>query len=150
MTVQCTGTRLFEQPMASRGFPSSTWHTTDTILLKPHGYAADANELNIDSTLEYLLRDKQGITLDTPYGGSLVVHEDGHSYNYSYGPSGIPGLVRNRYAVACAAFAGIGGISFGYDQGVIANVLVMKDFLAHWPIGPWEKGLMSALNRDLV
>jgi hypothetical protein len=111
---------------------------------------ASVSELNVDSTLEYLLRDKQGITLDTPHGGSLVVHEDGRSYNYSYGPSGIPGLVRNRYAVACAAFAGIGGISFGYDQGVIANVLVMKDFLAHWPIGPWEKGLMSTLNRDLV
>ncbi|OAX37789.1 general substrate transporter [Rhizopogon vinicolor AM-OR11-026] len=116
----------------------------------PHGYttiasssAADASE-NVDTAREYLLENKQGITLDTPHGGSLVVHEDGHSYNYSYGPSGIPGLVLNRYAVACAAFAGIGGLSFGYGQGVIANVLVMKDFLAHWPIGPWEKGLMTA------
>ncbi|KAG1782069.1 general substrate transporter, partial [Suillus placidus] len=89
--------------------------------------------------------DNKGVTLDTPHGGSLVVHEDGHTYSYSYGPSGIPGLVRNRYAVACAAFAGIGGISFGYDQGVISNVLVMKDFLTRWPIGPWEKGLMTAV-----
>lgn len=32
---------------------------------------------------------------------------------------------------------------FGYDQGVIANVLVMKDFTERWPIGAWEKGLMS-------
>lgn len=98
-----------------------------------------------DLILESLLRDNKGVTLDMPHGGSLVVHEDGHTYNYSYGPSGIPGLVRNRYAVASAAFAGIGGISFGYDQGVISNVLVMKDFLARWPIGSWEKGLMTAV-----
>lgn len=123
------------------------------VLPKSNGYAtlassppADASE-NVNLTWEYLLGNKQGITLETPHGGSLVVHEDGHSYNYSYGPSGISGLARNPYAVACAAFAGIGGISFGYDQGVIANILVMKDFLAHWPIGPWEKGLMSTLNH---
>ncbi|KAG0708551.1 general substrate transporter [Suillus ampliporus] len=100
---------------------------------------------NVDLTLESLLGDKKGVTLDTPHGGSLVVHEDGHTYSYSYGQTGIPGLVRNRYAVACAAFAGIGGVSFGYDQGVISNVLVMKDFLARWPISPWEKGLMTAV-----
>jgi hypothetical protein len=70
--------------------------------------------------------------LDTLHGGSLAVHEDGHTYNYSYGPSGIPGLVRNRYAVVYAPFAGIGGISFGYDQGVISNVLVMK---ISWLVG---------------
>ena len=123
------------------------------VLRKPHAYAtlassqpADASE-NVDQ--EYLLGDKQGITLPTPRGGSLVVHEDGHSYSYSYGPSGISGLAGNPYAVACAAFASIGGISFGYDQGVIANILVMKDFLAHWPIGPWEKGLMSTMNHGL-
>ncbi|KAF9235259.1 general substrate transporter [Melanogaster broomeanus] len=77
--------------------------------------------------------------------GSLTVNADGHSYSYSYGPSGITGLFRNRYATGCAIFASIGGLSFGYDQGVIANVLVMKDFLARWPINPWEKGLMTAV-----
>ncbi|KIK97634.1 hypothetical protein PAXRUDRAFT_824743 [Paxillus rubicundulus Ve08.2h10] len=86
-----------------------------------------------------------GIVLETPHGGSLTVHADGHSYTYSYGPSGITGLFRNRYATGCAIFASIGGLSFGYDQGVIANVLVMKDFLARWPISPWEKGLMTAV-----
>ncbi|KAG6378541.1 general substrate transporter [Boletus reticuloceps] len=41
-------------------------------------------------------------------------------------------------------FASIGGLSFGYDQGVIANVLVMRDFLDRWPVGPWEKGSITA------
>jgi hypothetical protein len=33
----------------------------------------------------------------------------------------------------------------GYDQGVIANILVMKDFLERWPVTPWQKGVMSEL-----
>lgn len=90
----------------------------------------------------------------TPHGGILTVHSPLHtsegpsntySYSYAYGPTGLIGLFRNRYAVGCAIFASIGGVSFGYDQGVIANVLVMKDFTARWPIGPWEKGIMTAV-----
>lgn len=93
-----------------------------------------------------------------PYGGSLdftpAAPNPGlgtgssspisHSYTYRYGPPGIAGLVRNKYTFACALFASIGGLTFGYDQGVIANVLVMKDFLERWPnVGAWEKGIMS-------
>ena len=79
-------------------------------------------------------------------GGTLSVHPDGehYSYTYTYGPTGLAGLLANTYALRCAAFASIGGLTFGYDQGVIANVLVMKDFVTRWPIGPWERGLMSA------
>lgn len=91
-----------------------------------------------------------------PYGGSLDFSpagsnsrsssssEDTYAYTYRYGPPGVAGLLRNKYTFACALFASIGGLTFGYDQGVIANVLVMKDFLERWPgVGPWEKGLMS-------
>ena len=96
-----------------------------------------------------------------PYGGSLYFtpetsnpglgtgsHSPGsHTYTYRYGPTGFAGLVRNKYTFACALFASIGGLTFGYDQGVIANVLVMKDFLERWPdIGAWEKGVMSACH----
>jgi len=89
-----------------------------------------------------------------PYGGSLDLtpaapnsgssSPDSYTYTYRYGPPGAAGLLQNRYTLACTLFASIGGLTFGYDQGVIANVLVMKDFLERWPdIGPWEKGLMS-------
>ena len=85
-----------------------------------------------------------------PYGGSLDLTpagsspRDSYTYTYRYGPPGVAGLLQNRYTLACALFASIGGLTFGYDQGVIANVLVMKDFLQRWPdVGPWEKGLMS-------
>ncbi|KAK0493038.1 MFS monosaccharide transporter [Armillaria luteobubalina] len=78
-------------------------------------------------------------------GGSLTVHPDGHAYNYSYGPKGLAGLFSNQYTLWCVIFASIGGLSFGYDQGVIANVLVMKDFTERWPISPFQEGLMTAI-----
>ncbi|KAE9406147.1 general substrate transporter [Gymnopus androsaceus JB14] len=82
---------------------------------------------------------------DTPHGGQITLHPDGRSYTYIYGPKGLAGLFHNRYALLCAIFASIGGLSFGYDQGVIANVLVMKDFMTRWPITPLEEGFMTAV-----
>ena len=76
-------------------------------------------------------------------GGILTVHPDRNSYTYAYGPKGLPGIWFNNYAFACAIWASIGGLTFGYDQGVIANILVMKDFMKRFPVGAWETGLMS-------
>ncbi|KAJ7577056.1 hypothetical protein C8J56DRAFT_972215 [Mycena floridula] len=74
----------------------------------------------------------------------LRISSDG-TYSYSYGPQGIKGLLTNYYAFLCAIFASIGGLSFGYDQGVIANVLVMRDFVQRWPVTPLQKGIMTAV-----
>jgi hypothetical protein len=52
-------------------------------------------------------------------GGSFTVQPDGHTYTYSYGPKGLAGLRHNYYALLCAFFASIGGLDFGYDQGVV-------------------------------
>ena len=71
------------------------------------------------------------------------MHPDDGTYTYAYGPGGIAGLLHNYYALGCAIFASIGGLTFGYDQGVIANVLVMKDFVARWHLSAWDTGLMS-------
>ncbi|KAF8450726.1 general substrate transporter [Boletus edulis BED1] len=111
-------------------------------------YEPLAGEERIDteesSAFKSLLEQRRGLVLKTPHGGSLSIHADGDSYSYCYGPRGVTGLLRNRYATGCAMFASIGGLSFGYDQGVIANVLVMRDFLDRWPVGPWEKGSITA------
>ncbi|KAJ7915801.1 general substrate transporter, partial [Mycena leptocephala] len=58
---------------------------------------------------------------------------------------GLAGLRHNYYAFLCAIFASIGGLSFGYDQGVIANVLVMDDFVRRWPVTPLQKGALTAV-----
>ncbi|KAF5355078.1 hypothetical protein D9756_005758 [Leucocoprinus leucothites] len=73
-------------------------------------------------------------------GGTVSIRSDG-SYNYSYGPGGLLGLKHNYHALLCAFFASIGGLEFGYDQGVIANVLVMSDFIHRWPVTPLQKGV---------
>ncbi|KAJ7288855.1 MFS monosaccharide transporter [Mycena rebaudengoi] len=74
----------------------------------------------------------------------VVIHSDS-TYTYTYGPPGLSGLWRNYYAFLCAIFASIGGLSFGYDQGVIANVLVMEDFMRRWPVTPLQKGALTAV-----
>lgn len=62
-------------------------------------------------------------TLNLP-GGSFTIHSDGHTYSYAYGPKGVAGLKQNRYALLCAFFASIGGLEFGYDQGVVSTYVV--------------------------
>ncbi|MCJ1429264.1 hypothetical protein MMC29_007177 [Sticta canariensis] len=69
-----------------------------------------------------------------------------------YGPPGFRGLFSNNYATMCAAFAAIGGMVFGYDQGVVSVILVMPNFLDRFArvsesasgAGFW-KGLMTAM-----
>jgi hypothetical protein len=41
------------------------------------------------------------------------------------------------------SFASLGGLLFGYDQGVIANVLTNSDFDARFQLSPVEVGVLS-------
>ncbi|KAF7322698.1 MFS domain-containing protein [Mycena chlorophos] len=74
----------------------------------------------------------------------LTVSEDS-TYAYSYGPAGFAGLMNNYFAFLCAVFASLGGLSFGYDQGVVANLLVMDDFMSRFPMSPLQKGTLTAV-----
>ncbi|KAJ3534080.1 hypothetical protein NM208_g7696 [Fusarium decemcellulare] len=69
-----------------------------------------------------------------------------------YGPAGFRGLFSSPYVALCAAFAAIGGLLFGYDQGVISVTLVMDHFLDRFPEvsddapgAGFKKGLMTAM-----
>jgi len=44
------------------------------------------------------------------------------------GPSGFRGLISNKKALGLATFASLGGVLYGYNQGVFAQVQVMYDF----------------------
>ena len=82
-------------------------------------------------------------------GDAVSEHSE---YRDTYGPPGLRGLFTSHYATLCAAFAAIGGMIFGYDQGVVSIVLVMPQFLAQFSrvsdtasgAGFW-KGLLTAM-----
>jgi len=112
--------------------------STDNVRPHIHGTHDTQNE-------PLLSRPSLGFTKRVTHGGSITVQSDGYTYTYSYGPTGLAGLRHNHYALLCTVLASIGGLTFGYEQGVIANVLVMQDFMQRWPITPWQKGAMSTL-----
>lgn len=67
-----------------------------------------------------------------------------------YGPPGLRGLMANPFVLMCAACSTLGGLIFGYDQGVVSVILVMDQFLEEFPriggsgAGFW-KGLLTAM-----
>lgn len=48
----------------------------------------------------------------------------------AYGPTGWRGLIGAPVVLGLSLFASIGGVLFGYDQGVISGILVMDDFVS--------------------
>ena len=86
--------------------------------------------------------------------GEIFIHHSEAVWEHrdTYGPQGFKGVFTNYYAALCAAFAAIGGLIFGYDQGVVSVVLVMPQFLARFTrvsdsasgAGFW-KGLLTAM-----
>ncbi|KAL6714514.1 hypothetical protein ACLMJK_007939 [Lecanora helva] len=86
--------------------------------------------------------------------GTIFVHHSEAVWDHreTYGPPGFRGVFMNSYAALCAAFAAIGGLIFGYDQGVVSVVLVMPQFLARFsqvsessPSAGFDKGLLTAM-----
>lgn len=84
------------------------------------------------------------ITITFEGGGFLTLEVDG-GITYAYGLGGLSGLLSNPYAFSCAFLASLGGLTFGYDQGVIANVLVMPLFKNMFRMSAWQVGLVTAI-----
>lgn len=69
-----------------------------------------------------------------------------------YCEHGLRGIFTSHYVALCAAFSAMGGLLFGYDQGVVSVILVEDQFLSRFTriaegsgsAGFW-KGLLTAM-----
>ncbi|KAB8260194.1 sugar transporter [Aspergillus pseudonomiae] len=57
----------------------------------------------------------------------------GSGLDISYGQSGYKGLMEQPFLLFLSLFASLGGVLFGYDQGVISGILVMNNFAKEFP-----------------
>ncbi|OAG35736.1 hypothetical protein AYO21_10053 [Fonsecaea monophora] len=81
-------------------------------------------------------------------------------------PHGIVGMLKNPYVFMTCAFASLGCMMYGYDQGVMGPILVMENFQAHFPsltgstiqgwlvsaleLGAWAGALVSGYLSDRI
>ncbi|CEI93030.1 hypothetical protein RMCBS344292_07275 [Rhizopus microsporus] len=90
--------------------------------------------------------DEVNHTKLTTYPSSEVTgHLAADRYKYNAGRSGLAGFIKNPYVCLTAVFASIGGILFGYDQGVISGVQEMDDFIQRFPMNPTQTGFMVSI-----
>ncbi|EHA26081.1 hypothetical protein ASPNIDRAFT_172786 [Aspergillus niger ATCC 1015] len=81
-------------------------------------------------------------------------------------PHGLMGMLKNPYVFMTCAFASLGCIMYGYDQGVMSPVLVMENFENHFPyfmgstvqgwlvasleLGAWAGALFNGYLADRI
>ncbi|KAK0309222.1 hypothetical protein LTR01_004329 [Friedmanniomyces endolithicus] len=95
--------------------------------------------------------DHKGDTEDPPSPlDTLRASPDDHHHQPQCKPA-LNSLFASRYVVLCASFAALGGLLFGYDQGVVSVILVEPQFLQRFgriaggaPHAGFWKGLLTA------
>lgn len=66
-------------------------------------------------------------------GGGAAAGGDFDAVLVNKQEAGFKGLIHNGRALGLAAFASIGGVLYGYNQGVFGQVQVMTSFTDRYP-----------------
>ncbi|KAM0194115.1 hypothetical protein ACHAPC_001209 [Botrytis cinerea] len=68
-----------------------------------------------------------------------------------YVESGFRGIIASPYVAGAAVLSTVGGLLFGYDQGVVSVVLVMESFVFDFPrIGPNSRGFWKGILTAMI
>ncbi|CAG8242011.1 unnamed protein product [Penicillium salamii] len=86
------------------------------------------------------MADMQDLPVQTAKKASYIHDEDAFdgqpslvTEEIAYERNGLKGIVNSPYVCGAALLASFGGLSFGYDQGVISLILVMPQFIDQFP-----------------
>ncbi|KAK1013877.1 hypothetical protein LTS01_000405 [Friedmanniomyces endolithicus] len=95
--------------------------------------------------------DQKGDIEEPPSPLDTLRASPGDHHAEPYSKLGPNTLLASRYVVLCASFAALGGLLFGYDQGVVSVILVEPQFLQRFgriaggaPHAGFWKGLLTA------
>jgi hypothetical protein len=65
-------------------------------------------------------------------GGGAVASGDFDAIVAAHDQQGWRGLINNKKALGLATFASLGGVLYGYNQGVFGQVQVMEEFVCRY------------------
>ncbi|TGO31160.1 hypothetical protein BPAE_0001g00540 [Botrytis paeoniae] len=89
---------------------------------------------------------------DSAYSNTPNGQEEHMEASYRpYVESGLRGIIASPYVAGAAVLSTVGGLLFGYDQGVVSVVLVMESFVLDFPrIGPHSSGFWKGILTAMI
>lgn len=103
---------------------------------KKNGHAPDPDNV---PTLQSL-----GVQLDPD---TLHYVENPEALANALGGNGVKDVFSNPVVLSAAACACLGGLLFGFDQGILSIVLTMKQFLTQFPETDKDANSKAGLNK---
>ncbi|KAJ8069847.1 hypothetical protein OCU04_000261 [Sclerotinia nivalis] len=120
--------------------------TAETMKQSTHSNARDgSNDSNEEAGPQDALINEPVVAVVS------ASEEDMEDAIHPYVQGGFRGIIASPYVAGAAILSTVGGLLFGYDQGVVSVVLVMESFIADFPrIGPHSSGFLKGLLTAMI